>query len=93
MKCIIYTMLTYNSLLRASSINHAVHHRCHCRRRSLQRRLARHQLANGILDLSWLVHYRTHCWPDIWCHDGFHRECAPLVNNAAAGKVLKQGDV
>lgn len=42
---------------RAPRVDDAVHHGLHRRRRPVQRRLARHQLAHGGLDLPRLVHH------------------------------------
>jgi hypothetical protein len=61
-----------NQSCRAACVYYSMYHRCHCRSRSLQRRLAFYQLAHGWMDLSWMVHHCSYSWSDLRLLDGFH---------------------
>lgn len=61
-----------NKSCRAACVYYPMYHWCHCRSRSLQRRLAFYQLAHGWMDLSWMVHHCSYSWSDLRLLDGFH---------------------
>jgi hypothetical protein len=66
---------------RTTRFNYPVHYRLHRWCRSVQRRLARYQLANGGLDLLGLVHHSADSWSHFRLLDGLHHVCTQLGNS------------
>ena len=78
------TEMLISRVLRASSVYYPVYHWCYCWSRSLQRYLARPELAHDCLDLCRLDHHVACRRNYQRCLNGNHSERAPLVDNNCA---------